>query len=171
MCSSDLARLAELVDDATRAFDDFDYARALERTETFFWSFTDDQLHFNASHKNQLNWLPWDQVQTVTGNYSGRIYAMDQTLVTGRKYALRIDVNASLGGKSGLSYWVEHRSRYTSNSYLANGALIFTSDQTPDQNGTDGSLQLLDMNPASGGTAMSFTATGAVIVFTLHTVG
>ena len=39
-----LSRLAKLVDDATRAFDDFDYARALERTETFFWSFTDDHV-------------------------------------------------------------------------------------------------------------------------------
>ncbi len=39
-----LARLATLVDEATRAFDDFDYARALERTESFFWSFCDDYL-------------------------------------------------------------------------------------------------------------------------------
>jgi valyl-tRNA synthetase len=39
-----LARLADLVDDATRAFDTYDYARALERTETFFWSFTDNHL-------------------------------------------------------------------------------------------------------------------------------
>jgi valyl-tRNA synthetase len=39
-----LARLAELVEVATAAFDDFDYARALERTETFFWSFTDDYI-------------------------------------------------------------------------------------------------------------------------------
>jgi valyl-tRNA synthetase len=39
-----LARLADLVDEATVAFDGFDYARALERTEAFFWSFTDDYL-------------------------------------------------------------------------------------------------------------------------------
>jgi valyl-tRNA synthetase len=39
-----LCRLAELVDQATFAFDDYDYARALERTEQLFWSFTDDYL-------------------------------------------------------------------------------------------------------------------------------
>jgi valyl-tRNA synthetase len=39
-----LASLAELVADATTAFDGFDYARALERTEAFFWSFCDDYL-------------------------------------------------------------------------------------------------------------------------------
>ncbi|MEM8925288.1 MAG: valine--tRNA ligase [Actinomycetota bacterium] len=39
-----LARLADLVDEATAAFDGYDYARALERTESFFWSFTDDYI-------------------------------------------------------------------------------------------------------------------------------
>ncbi|MFM7069166.1 MAG: class I tRNA ligase family protein, partial [Actinomycetes bacterium] len=39
-----LAALANLVDDATAAFDGFDYARALERTEQFFWRFCDDYL-------------------------------------------------------------------------------------------------------------------------------
>jgi valyl-tRNA synthetase len=39
-----LAGLARLVDEATRAFEGFDYARALERTETWFWSFCDDYV-------------------------------------------------------------------------------------------------------------------------------
>ena len=39
-----LDRVADLVDDGTEAFERFDYARALERTEAFFWWFTDNYL-------------------------------------------------------------------------------------------------------------------------------
>ncbi len=39
-----LARLDEVVEEATRAFDEYDYARALERTEAFFWWFCDDYV-------------------------------------------------------------------------------------------------------------------------------
>lgn len=39
-----LARLDAVVDEASRAFASFDYARALERTEEFFWWFCDDYV-------------------------------------------------------------------------------------------------------------------------------
>jgi valyl-tRNA synthetase len=39
-----LAALGAVVDDATAAFDDYNYARALELAEAFFWSFCDDHL-------------------------------------------------------------------------------------------------------------------------------
>ena len=39
-----LARLAAIVDEATAAFDRYDYSRSLERTEAFFWTFCDDYL-------------------------------------------------------------------------------------------------------------------------------
>ncbi|MFN8146932.1 MAG: valine--tRNA ligase [Candidatus Nanopelagicales bacterium] len=39
-----LASLASVVEEATAAFDDYNYARALEVAEQFFWSFCDDHV-------------------------------------------------------------------------------------------------------------------------------
>jgi valyl-tRNA synthetase len=44
-----LAKLAHVIIDATAAFDNYDYARALERTESFFWSFCDDYVELAKS--------------------------------------------------------------------------------------------------------------------------
>jgi valyl-tRNA synthetase len=39
-----LAQLAALIGEATSAFENYDYARALQATEEFFWRFCDDYL-------------------------------------------------------------------------------------------------------------------------------
>jgi valyl-tRNA synthetase len=44
-----LARLDSVIADATAAFDEFDYSRALERTEAFFWWFCDDYVELVKS--------------------------------------------------------------------------------------------------------------------------
>ena len=63
-----LAELAGLVDEATRAFDAFDYARALQRTEDLFWRFCDDHLEL----------------------VKGRAYREDDPAATSARVALRI---------------------------------------------------------------------------------
>jgi len=39
-----LNKLAQVIESATNSFEKYDYTRALEITETFFWSFTDDYV-------------------------------------------------------------------------------------------------------------------------------
>ncbi len=46
-----LTSLARLVRDATTDLDGYNYARALERTESFFWSFCDDYLELVKSRR------------------------------------------------------------------------------------------------------------------------
>jgi valyl-tRNA synthetase len=46
-----LAELAALIDETTTAFEEYEYARALDRTEAFFWSFCDNYLELVKSRR------------------------------------------------------------------------------------------------------------------------
>ncbi len=109
------------------------------------WTYSYDQLHFNASFKNALDWLPDSYVTTATTDVTMDLYAMDRTQVNGRKYAIKLTAGITLDGVSNLDYWVEFRSRYTGVDTIQNGVLIYTANTTHDEDAS----KLLDMAPAT----------------------
>jgi len=67
-----LARLADVVDEATKAFEASDYTRALERTEAFFWSFCDDYIELVKGRAYDEGAV-WDGVGAASANRTLRL--------------------------------------------------------------------------------------------------
>jgi hypothetical protein len=97
---------------------------------------------FNAVHKNILDWLKPDAVQTITSNGVYRIFPFDvpaSSRVDGRMYA------AALKKDSQRDYWLEFRTKYTSNPWLENGLML---NWTP-WDESNGGAHLIDTTPGS----------------------
>ena len=123
-----------------------EYGNPFDAMGNNLWgSYSYDQLHYNASFKNALDWLPDSYVTTITNGTTLNLYAMDRTQVSGRTYAVKIPAGITLDGISNLDYWVELRSRYTGVDTIQNGVLIYTANTAHDS----GASKLLDMAPAT----------------------
>jgi len=128
------------------------------------WTHSYDKLHVNASFKNSMDWLADSSITTVTADTTTDLYAMDQTQVSGRNYAIKIPAGISLGTNTDLDYWIEFRSRYPSNATLDDGVLIYMSNDSH----VNKALKLLDMNSATSSVSdagldkgESFTVSGS----------
>ena len=96
--------------------------------------------HFNANHRNKIDWLGDNYVQTATGSGTYRLHAFDvDSLTPGRFYALKLNKDFD------REYWVELRQRFASNPWIQSGVLL-RWDPWAD---SAGGAHLLDTTPGS----------------------
>lgn len=107
--------------------------------------------HFNASMKEQLQWITPETYTTVRKSGVYRIHQFDQVRQDpGLRYALRVAKDAD------RDYWLEFRQKLSSNPWFANGVTLNWSPWgfgSGADNGTalgsNRGTQLLDMTPGS----------------------
>lgn len=107
--------------------------------------------HFNASMKEQLQWITPETYTTARKSGVYRIHQFDQVrLNAGLRYALRVAKDAD------RDYWVEFRQKPSSNPWFTNGVTLNWSpwgfgngDDNSTTQGSNYGTQLLDMTPGS----------------------
>lgn len=96
--------------------------------------------HFNACHKNLLNWIPTSLVHDVTTSGTYRIYQMDQPAQNPRlRYAIKTRKDAD------RDYWVDLRQKFTTNAWVQGGVFLHWSAWASSASGA----HLLDATPGS----------------------
>src|SRR5450830_163422 len=75
-----LAALADVVDTATQALDTYDHTRALEATETFFWTFCDDYLELVKDRAYGSESIPADATEPTRSARAALVLALDTIL-------------------------------------------------------------------------------------------
>ncbi|MES2596247.1 MAG: Calx-beta domain-containing protein [Verrucomicrobiota bacterium] len=107
--------------------------------------------HFNASMKEQLQWLVPEVYHTATANGTYRLFQTDQVNQDpARRYALRVAKDTD------RDYWLELRQRHSTNPWFMNGLTINWSpwghgsgQDTGTTRGSNRGTSLLDMTPGS----------------------
>jgi len=96
--------------------------------------------HFNACHKNLLNWIPTSLVHDVTTSGTYRIYQMDQPAQNPRlRYAIKTRKDAD------RDYWIDLRQKFASNAWVQGGVFLHWSPWVL----SEGGAHLLDTTPGS----------------------
>jgi len=96
--------------------------------------------HFNANHRNKLDWLGDNYIQTAMGDGTFRLHAFDvDQLAPGRHYGLKITKDFD------RDYWIELRHRFASNKHIQNGVLLRWDPWAS----SEGGAHLLDTTPGS----------------------
>lgn len=104
--------------------------------------------HFNASMKEQLEWITPQTYHTVTTGGLYRIHQFDQVAQDpGSRYALKVAKDAD------RDYWVEFRQKLTTNPWFTNGVSINWSPWGGNGDttnlGSNRGTHLLDLHPGS----------------------
>jgi hypothetical protein len=104
--------------------------------------------HFNASMKQQLEWITPQTFHSVTSGGLYRIHQFDQVSQDPElRYALRVAKDAD------RDYWVEFRQKLTTSPWFMNGISInwspWGASGDTSNSGSNLGPQLLDMNPGS----------------------
>lgn len=99
--------------------------------------------HFSARQKNYLDWLPDADVKKVTANgtFTHRISAMDQQAATGAR-----TVAIDRASTTSQDYWIEYRTKYSSNKWMADGAVLNFGPLSINNSRPS----LLDLTPSTG---------------------
>ncbi len=105
--------------------------------------------HFNASMKEQLQWLTPETYHTAAQSGVYRIFQFDQVNQDpARRFAVKVAKDAD------RDYWIEFRQKLTTNPWYSSGASINWSpwgraDGNSTNQGSNSGTQLLDMTPGS----------------------
>jgi hypothetical protein len=107
--------------------------------------------HFNASMKEQLQWITPETYHTAAQSGVYRIFQFDQVNQDpARRFAIKVAKDAD------RDYWIEFRQKLTTNPWYTNGASINWSPwggggggNNSTNAGSNNGTQLLDMTPGS----------------------